>query len=187
MTAFPHLQTPRLFLREIVAADGAALFAVHGDPERMKWFGVDPLPDHDAAVKLVTTFASWRETPNPGTRWGIEAKGRTGLIGTCGLFSWNRNWRKCTVGFELAREFEGQGHMREALSAVITWGWSEMALNRIEAQVHAENVRSTALLERLGFVCEGSLRQVGYWAGHFHDMLQYSLLKQDWTGHATAR
>ena len=186
MSAFPVLETPRLLLREIVAADAAALFAIHGDAERMKWFGNDPLSNLLAAEKLVATFAGWREMPNPGTRWGIEIKGQPQLIGTCGLFSWNRGWRKCTLGYELARTAEGKGHMTEALRAIIAWGWSEMTLNRIEAQVHPENMSSIAILERHGFVFEGKLRQVGYWSGNFHDMLQYSLLKQEWAHHAVA-
>ena len=59
-SSFPTLETPRLLLREIVHADAPALFAVHGDPESMKWFGVDPLPDEAAALKLVDLFAGWR-------------------------------------------------------------------------------------------------------------------------------
>jgi ribosomal-protein-alanine N-acetyltransferase len=183
MSAFPHLQTPRLLLREIVVEDSDALFAIHGDAERMKWFGNDPLADREAAVKLVATLSGWRELPNPGTRWGIEIKGVPGLIGTCGLFAWNRNWRKCTIGYELAREVEGKGYMSEALRGAIAWGWSEMALNRIEAQVHPKNKSSISLLERLGFVMEGKLRQVGYWAGTHHDLFQYSLLNQEWAHH----
>lgn len=180
MSDFPTLHTPRLSLREIVPEDAAALFSIHGDPERMKWFGNDPLADRAAAERLVDTFVGWRAMPNPGTRWGIEIVGRPGLSGTCGLFGWNRNWRKCTIGYELSREVEGQGYMSEALRAVIAWGWSEMSLNRIEAQVHPDNLSSITLLERLGFVREGRLRQVGFWGGSFHDMYQYALLKQDW-------
>ena len=186
MSSFPSLQTPRLLLREIVAADADALFSIHGDPERMKWFGNDPLVDRDAALKLVSTFAGWREMPSPGTRWGIEVAGKSGLIGTCGLFGWNRSWRKCTLGYELSREVEGQGYMSEALRVVIAWGWSQMSLNRIEAQVHPENASSVSLLRRLGFVQEGRLRQVGYWGGSFHDLYQYSLLKQDWSNQPAA-
>jgi ribosomal-protein-alanine N-acetyltransferase len=180
MSDFPTLETPRLRLREITTTDAEELFAIHGDSERMRWFGSDPLPHIESAEKLVETFASWRAMVNPGTRWGIEIKGQPGLLGTCGLFSWNRNWKKCTVGYELSREAEGRGFMREALESVIHWGWSHMQLNRVEAQVHPENRASIALLERLGFVQEGRLRQVGFWGGSHHDMLQYSLLKQEW-------
>ena len=180
MPPFPHLETPRLHLREIVASDVPALYAIHGNAERMKWFGVDPQPDQAAAANLVSMFASWREMPNPGTRWAIELKEQAGLIGTCGLFAWNRNWRKCTIGYELAQVVERNGYMREALVAVIAWGLQALELNRIEAQVHPLNTGSIKSVEKLGFKFEGRLRQLGYWAGQYHDMLQYSLLKQDW-------
>ena len=184
---FPTLETTRLQLREIVHADAPALFAVHGDPESMKWYGADPLPDEAAARALVDLFAGWRRLANPGTRWGIQLKGQGRLIGTCGLFSWNRNWRKCTLGYELLADARGKGYMAEALAAVIGWGFSNMELNRIEAQVHPANASSLRSLERAGFVREGVLRQLGFWGNQYHDMIQFSLLRQDWLARSQPR
>lgn len=45
-----------------------ALLSIHGDPELMRWFGNDPLPDMAAAEALINTFHGWRQLPNPGTR-----------------------------------------------------------------------------------------------------------------------
>jgi ribosomal-protein-alanine N-acetyltransferase len=178
---FPKLETERLLLREIVAADAGALFAIHGNAPLMRWFGVDPLVDLAGAEKMVTFFASWRALANPGTRWGIQRKGEAELCGTCGLFAWNRAWRKCTLGYELAPQAQGQGLMHEALLAVLDWGFDHMELNRVEAQVHPENLASLRSVERLGFRQEGLLRELGFWGGRYHDMFQYSLLRKDRT------
>lgn len=129
--SFPTIETTRLVLREIVPDDAPALFDIHGDESLMRWFGVEPLADLAGAEKLVALFAPWRTQPNPGIRWGIQRKGEEGLSGTCGLFGWNRAWRKCTIGYELA------------------------------------------------FQREGLLRELGYWRGTYHDMLQFSLLRKD--------
>jgi ribosomal-protein-alanine N-acetyltransferase len=177
---FPVIETERLLLREIVHADVQALFAIHGDPETMKWFGVDPLFDEAGAAKLVDLFASYRSQPNPGARWGIQVKDQESIVGSCGLFAWNRAWRKCTIGYELHPEAQGQGYMQEALLACIDWGFQNMELNRIEAQVHPSNTASIRTVTRLGFQKEGVSRQLGFWRGQFHDMLQYALLSQDW-------
>lgn len=177
---FPSLGAERLWLREIVDADAPALLALHGPSEHMQWFGNEPLTDLEGARQMVRTFAGWRQLANPGTRWGIELKTAPGLVGSCGLFAWNRNWRKCSIGYELAAPVCGQGLMREALEAVIDWGFVHMGLNRIEAQVHELNAASLKLLERLGFVPEGRLREVGYWGGRHHDLLQFSLLAAEW-------
>jgi ribosomal-protein-alanine N-acetyltransferase len=184
---FPVLETSRLILREIVPTDAGAIFAIHGDPDLMKWFGVDPLVNIEAAQKLIETFASWRLLPTPGTRWGIQLKNGGPLIGSCGLFQWNAMWRKCVVGYELARGAHGYGFATEALSACFNWAFSTTQLHRIEAQVHPENYPSIKLLEKVGFVKEGMLREVGYWGGKRHSMFQYGMLRGELCNIAASR
>ena len=70
--------------------------------------------------------------------------------------------------------------MKEALKAIITRGFREVPLNRIEAQVHPDNTASLAVLEGIGFLQEGRQREAGYWAGRHHDLLQYALLNAQW-------
>ncbi|MDK2125197.1 GNAT family N-acetyltransferase [Parachitinimonas caeni] len=179
---FPTLHTPRLHLREMIESDAETLLAIHGDTETMQWFGTDPLTELAQAQKLVQTFAGWRKLPNPGTRWGIEDVVRGQLLGSCGLFKWDKGWRCCSLGYELARNAQGKGYMREALIAILDWGFHNMALNRIQAQVHPENIASIKLLGILGFAEEGRLREAGYWNGRYHDLLQFGLLARDFTG-----
>jgi len=179
MTDFPLIQTQRLLLREVTAEDAPALLSIHGDRDLMKWFGSDPIPDLRAAEGLAETFAEWRRA-GTGTRWGLQLRDQQGLIGTCGLFRWDQRWKRCTTGYELARPFHGQGLMREALAAMLSWGFENMGLNRVEAQIHPLNVASLHLAEAIGFRQEGLLREVGYWGGGHHDLLQYSLLQRDW-------
>ena len=176
---FPSLSTKRLQLREIVASDAPALLAIHSDREAMKWFGTDPLPDLEAAEKVIAGFANLRQQPNPGVRWGIVQARGGALLGTCGLFRWNRGWRTCLTGYELARHAQGHGYMTEALRAIFAWGFETMELERIEAQVHPLNTPSLALLKRLGFVEEGLLREAGYWLGERRDLVQLGLLKRE--------
>lgn len=81
----------------------------------------------------------------------------------------------------MAPEVAGRGLMREALTAALDWGFGEgMQLHRVEAQVHEDNVASVALLQRLGFTQEGRHREVAFWGGRHHDLLQYGLLAREW-------
>lgn len=178
MISFPQIETERLVLREIASADVPALLAIHGDAELMRWFGSDPLQDLSGAERLVETFAEWRRSQT-GTRWGLQLKRQPDLIGTCGLFRWDQRWKRCVTGYELAQTFHGQGLMREALVAMLSWGFEHLDLNRVEAQIHPQNAPSLKLAEGLGFQREGLLREVGYWGGQHHDLLQYALLQRD--------
>lgn len=177
--AFPVLETPRLVLREVVDADTLALFAIHSDQAQMAWYGADVLVDVDGAAKMVALFKSWRSLPNPGVRWALQAREGGPLLGTCGLFNWNRAWRRCTLGYELAKDAQGQGLMTEALTAALDWGFAQLDLNRVEALIHPRNVPSQQLAQRLGFVSEGLLREVARFNGQHHDMQQWSLLRRD--------
>lgn len=177
---FPALETDRLRLREIVADDAAAVFAIHGDAAHMQWFGTEPQRRIEDAAELIETFAAWRNGPSPGILWGIERRADGELLGTCGLFKWNRTWRSSALGYELAAQAQGHGYMREALRAVLAYGFAERRLNRIEAVVHPQNRRSIALLSALGFVQEGTLREGGYWSGRHHDLLQFGLLAREY-------
>lgn len=179
MTGFPKIETDRLVLREIIASDAPALFAIHGDAQAMRWFGAEPLTEMVQAQRLVETFASWRQMPNPGVRWGIQSKVNGELVGSCGLFKWNRGWKSCVIGYELARVAWGNGFMTEALSAVLAWGFKHMELHRVEAQIHPENAASIRLVRHLGFIQEGHLREAGFWLGQYHDLLLYALLRRE--------
>jgi ribosomal-protein-alanine N-acetyltransferase len=179
MTSFPTLETSRLTLRELTPSDAPALFDIHRKADAMRYFGTDPLKELEEARKLIEKFDSWRTLPNPGVRWALESRATGELIGTCGLFAWNRNWCKCSVGYELAEGSQGKGFMREALRAAFSWIFEEMGLNRIEAQIHPDNAPSLRLAEQLGFRQEGLLREVARWDGKFRDLLQLGLLRRE--------
>lgn len=176
---FPTLSTPRLHLRKIVPADADALFAIHSDAETMRWYGVDPIIEMGEADKLAELFASWF-TAGTGFRWGLERREDGRLIGTCGLFRWNKSWRNCVIGYELARDYHGQGYMREALVSVLDFGFDQMQLHRVQAETHPDNAASIGLATRLGFQFEGVHREQAFWLGSFHDLNCYSLLARDW-------
>jgi ribosomal-protein-alanine N-acetyltransferase len=176
---FPNLSTPRLNLREISGSDADALFAIHSDMAWMRWYGVDPITERFQADQLAEFFASWH-VAGTGFRWGLERKDNRRLIGTCGLFRWNRSWHNCVIGYEIARGCRRQGYMREALEAVLEYGFTEMGLHRIQAETHPDNAASSGLATRLGFRFEGVHREQGFWSGSFHDLNCYSLLRPEW-------
>lgn len=64
-------------------------------------------------------------------------------------------FQACTLGYQIDRAYEGQGLMREALTAAIAYMFDVKGLHRIQANHLPENARSAALLARLGFVREG--------------------------------
>ena len=62
---------------------------------------------------------------------------------------------------------------------MIDYAFEEMDMNRVEIRCSAENVRSAAVPERLGFKKEGLLRQAEVINGRPHAFLVFGLLAED--------
>jgi len=176
--ALPTLQGPRVALRSLAATDALGLFEIFGDLEVMRYWSSPPLPDLEAALKLVdeihTLFAS-----RTLFQWGIADRENDRVIGTCTLFNHAPAHGRAEVGFALARSAWGHGYGSEALGLLIRFAFDTLGLHRLEADVDPENARSLRLLERHGFKREGHLRERWHVFGRFHDTIYMGLLRAE--------
>lgn len=74
-----------------------------------------------------------------------------------------------TLGYWLAEEAQGQGHMTNAVHEICQFGKRAIGLMRIEASTVFENERSQAVLERCGFEREGVAKKYLQIAGTRRD------------------
>ena len=114
-----------------------------------------------------------------GIRWGIALKGKPNIIGTIGFNNFTKKHR-ANIGYDIQSSYWNRGYMTEALQTVIDFGFNELDINRIEAEVMQGNVISEKLLEKLNFKREGILRQWLLWNEQYYDMTMYSLLRTDY-------
>lgn len=115
---------------------------------------------------------------NDGFQAAVIAVGQiAGVIGYLGV-DWQH--RKTGIGYWLGERYEGRGTMTEAVRALVGNALTVWDLNRVEIRVAAENRRSRAIPERLGFHCEGTLRQAERVGGRYLDSVVYSILAQEW-------
>jgi len=85
-----------------------------------------------------------------------------------------------TIGYSLDHSFQGHGYMREAVAAVLTYGFDELNLRRVEACYMPANVKSEALLLSLGFEIEGLMRSSLEVNGRWEDHRLCALINQNW-------
>jgi len=177
---FPTVETERLVLRELTVADAEHVFGFFSDPEVMRFYDCEAFMSVDEAQMMIRRFCQWFANQN-GFRWGIALKSEPhAIVGTCGLFGWNKPWRTATLGYELSRFYWRRGIMTEAVRALLTHGFREMELNRIRATVVTANVASANLLGRLSFRKEGLMREAQFVNGRFDDVFSYALLRKEW-------
>jgi RimJ/RimL family protein N-acetyltransferase len=170
--------TNRLLLRPLQETDAAALFAIFSDPRVMRYWSTPPWPSIDKAHAFIAQDRQGMSA-DMQVRFGIERTDDKQLIGTCFLFNLVEQCRRAEIGYGLAHWAWGRGYMHEALKALLHFAFSELALNRIEADVDPRNKASAQVLERLGFKKEGHLREYWIVEGDVSDSDFYGLLLSD--------
>lgn len=169
-----RIRTQRLVLAHPAADDGPALLR-YRQSNRMHLSTWEPLRAasfntlEDAELQL----RQMREHLDGGSavHWLLATHCSTELIGLCSFTNIVRGpFQACHLGFSLSEEHQGKGYMAEALQAAIAHIFQSVGLHRIMANYQPANVRSEALLQRLGFEKEGLARRYlkinGHWADH---------------------
>ena len=179
------LATERLDLRPLVLDDAAALFAICADPVVMRYGSTPPWTEHQTAIAYIERD---QRAMADGVcfRLGLFRREDGTLLGTCTLFSLDAQCRRAEIGYALAASAWGQGYAAEAIAALLAYGFDEMKLNRIEADVDPLNAASARALERHGFVKEGVLRERWIVGGHKSDSAMYGLLASDFEARRVA-
>jgi RimJ/RimL family protein N-acetyltransferase len=79
----------------------------------------------------------------------------------------------------------GQGYGSDALRTLVTFGFDQLRLERVELTVYDYNEPARRLYERVGFVHEGTSRRALYSEGAFHDVHRMSVLREEWAARST--
>lgn len=185
-SSFPALSTNRFHLRQIQPSDAEAFLQIKSDAEVTSSYGREPhrsLQDTQAWLQRLQDTYAQRE----GILWAITHKTRDLPIGSCNFWPLDPESRCAEIGYELNRTVWGQGIMSEVLPTVISYGFKQLGLNRIEATPLAKNARSSKVLLKLGFTHEGTLRQRVLFRAVYEDLMYFSLLMTEWTEPAEPR
>lgn len=65
------------------------------------------------------------------------------------------------IGYGMNSEYEGQGLMTEAVSAVVKWAVTQEGVKLIEAETEENNTASKRVLEKSGFIPNGKIGNEG--------------------------
>ncbi|ERK30420.1 GNAT family N-acetyltransferase [Clostridium intestinale] len=147
---FPNLITTRLVLRQLDVRDMDEFFILKSDKRLLKYYAPIGKTYDESYRKLQELNADIKD--GESITWGITMKNYNKLIGTVCFWNFSEEEYKAEIGYELMIEMQGKGIMKEALEAVIEYGFNYMQLNVIEAVPDPNNESSVRLLERNNFI-----------------------------------
>jgi len=84
------------------------------------------------------------------------------------------------LGYYAFAPLAGRGYMTEALALLLDAAYGDVGLHRVEVNIQPNNVRSLALVERIGFAREGYSRRYVKIGGRWRDHVRYAMVAEDW-------
>jgi RimJ/RimL family protein N-acetyltransferase len=175
----PILETARLRLRPFEFQDADLITSLLNCREIAAMTRSIDFPYEPAMAQ------TWLEGLGPSWASGEAAvfaiceRTTSGLIGAIGLEVCEEN-HLAELGYWVGREYWGCGFATEAAQRIIQFGFEELGLNRIVAHHMIQNPASGRVLEKSGFVHEGTLRRHYRKWGKFHDAAIYGVLVEEW-------
>ena len=145
-----RIETERLIVRLWRTEDLEPFAQMSADPEIMQWLG-GVLTSEQARAYKVRADTSFAELGM--CRMVIERRADGAFVGSCGLMPGHESVPfvpYTDVGWRLARSAWGQGYASEAAAAVMADGFARLGLDEITAITAQINVRSQAVMQRLG-------------------------------------
>jgi len=121
-----------------------------------------------------------RYPPNTPTEMNFVIEVEDKIIGELKLN--NIRWfnRKAELSLLIAPEYQKKGYGTDVIKTLINYTFNSMNLHRLEAEVIEFNEASIKLIEKLGFIKEGTLREAKYSNGSYYDIYRYGLLIKEY-------
>jgi [ribosomal protein S5]-alanine N-acetyltransferase len=175
---FAVLETERLVFRQFHKKDAAQLFKIRSNPQVMEFMDAIIVKSEDGAKVLLKTFhREFRD--KKGITWAITDKQTNQLIGSFGYWRLIKPHNRAEIGYSLLPEYWGKGLMAETFKTLIEFGFNQMQVHSIEANVNPQNQKSIQLLERVGFRKEAHFRENFFYKDQYLDSAIYCLIESD--------
>jgi ribosomal-protein-alanine N-acetyltransferase len=180
MTERPMLETRRLILRPFTLLDAPAVKRLAGDRRVADTTLNIPHPYEDGMAEgWISTHQGAFERGDSVT-WAIVRRQDEALIGAIGLRI-EEAFDRAEMGYWVGVPYWNKGYCTEAARAVAGYVFGQRGLNRLHATHLARNPASGRVMQKLGMIYEGTLRQhVKKW-GAYEDLLCYGLLRGEWS------
>lgn len=144
------IETERLILRQWQPGDLPAFAAMNADPRVMEFF---PSTLSEAQSNAFAGRVTQRFADRGFGLWAVEVRGGAPFIGFVGLSvpSFDAHFTPCVeIGWRLAYAAWGKGYATEGAHAALAYGFSILKLEEIVSFTTVANVRSRAVMEKLG-------------------------------------
>jgi RimJ/RimL family protein N-acetyltransferase len=155
------------------------MFAYRSHPEVLLYQSWAPTSLEE--VRSFIDRMSVRESNAPG--WfqvGIAEQADDNLIGDCGIHVLETDSRVAEIGITIAPDFQRNGYATEALTVILNLLFVNLSKHRVFASVDPRNLRSMALMKRLGLRQEALFVRGLWFKESWVDDAVFAMLADEW-------
>jgi aminoglycoside 6'-N-acetyltransferase len=180
-TGFTELVAERLVVRRFTPADAPAFAAYRSDPAIARYQSWEtPFPVEKAERMVEEHSHEHPDMPGEWYQFAVALRGSGELIGDCAAHTLADEPRQAEIGFTFAPASQGQGYATEAVRRLLAYLFGERGKHRVSANCDDRNVRSAALLRRVGMRREGLLIESTWAKGEWTNVELYAVLGREW-------
>ena len=171
----------RVFLREMIIDDWVDLHKYASKEIVCKYQPWGPNTEDESLefVKLIIEDAI--QVPRTRYVFAVIEKENNEMIGSGEINIREMANREGEIAYIIHPDFWGRGYATEVAKLLIHFGFTELSLHRIYATCDPRNIPSAKVLEKLGMVKEGRLRENLLIRDGWRDSFVFGLLESEWS------
>ena len=174
------IETDRLILRKFTYDDADSMLRNWaGAPDVQLMYG-EPVYSSIEEVKELLDKYIGGYSSDTYFRWAVILKENGECIGQAAYFLVDEHNHFGEIEYCIGKKYQGRGYATEATKALIDYGFKSINYHKVQICVRPSNTPSCKVIEKCGFVYEGTLRDYFYMNGHYEGRKYYSILKSEW-------
>ena len=176
-----EIQTDRLVLRKFKHSDVNSAFNNWcNDDVVTKYLTWSSHSSVDVTESVLNDWIKSYENDN-FYQWAIVLKDTDEPIGSISIVGMNENVNSVDIGYCIGVKWWNKGIVSEAFSAILSFVFNKMKVDRVEARHDSNNPNSGKVMIKCGLKYEGILRQSDYNNQGIVDAVYYSILVSEYT------
>lgn len=154
----PTLKTDRLTLRPLCMSDLENLFLLRSDESSSNFN--DSVPDRSQEETLSYLNKMLKDVEKGCYwKWAIDLEGA--LVGTIALWNYDPLLQSAEFGYTLRSPYRKNGYMSESIQRIMGYGHHDLGIKHLYVYTESQNERSINMMDRLGFVFQGTIDEEG--------------------------
>lgn len=179
-----NLQSKRLHLQTIRKEHAKEVFDYRSDAKTNQYQTWIPKKLDDVYDFISNKVSETIDEVDSWYQLVIINKENNKVIGDIGIHFLDEDKKQVEFGCTLAKSEHGKGFAVEALSETIRFLFTDLNKHRIIASVDPANLKSIAMIERLGFRKEAHFVKSLLIDGEWVDDIIYAILKEEWVNNS---